>query len=348
MAEFKTVPLSFEHLHHLQIPEDVDIPFDFSCGIDILDRNRILIDKLGISIENQIRLCLCCYNQLCKGRLPVEALANSRWLGDVPKPLQGLTWIEELLISRARVCGSIIRLGQRNNPTAYLGIKGHVVFFPQDMTRLINLLPMSPSSLPDIVKVVWTGKSAPDKSRLRSHFNVRKEKVYNALKWLVDNHEDYKNRVTINETMINEWDREFVAVELLDTIGRVPDPSAEDACRDGFTMDDPDNDDPDNREKTQDLPLTSSGIVDTNNIAEIPDHTTLTRIARLKDDVTINVVTGSKILNQYECPTYFTSAFPCIFPYGTGKHLDSRRQHKLPLLSWVALLLRHSSRSLSL
>lgn len=119
MAEFKTVPHSFEHLRHLQIPEDVDIPFDFSCGIDILDRNRILIDKLGISIENDIRLCQCCYKQLSKGRLPREALANFRWVGDVPEPLQGLTWIEELLISRARVCGSIMRLGQRHNPNAF-------------------------------------------------------------------------------------------------------------------------------------------------------------------------------------------------------------------------------------
>ena len=131
-------------------------------------------------------------------------------------------------------------------------------------------------------------------------------------------------------------------MELLDSIGRVLDPSAEDGSRDGFAMDDPDDDD-----NTDDLPLTSSGIVDTNNIAEIPDTTTLNRLAQLKDDVTINVITGSKVLNQYNCPTYFTSAFPCIFPYGTGKHLDARRQHKLSLLAWVTLLLRHSSRSVS-
>ena len=139
--------------------------------------------------------------------------------------------------------------------------------------------------------------------------------------------------------MINDWDPDFVAVELLESIGRVSDPSAEDACRDGFAMDDPDNDD-----NADDLPLTSSGIVDTNNIAEIPDSTILTRLAQLKDGITINVITGSKILNQYDCPTYFTSAFPCIFPYGTGKHLDARRQHKISLLAWVTLLLRHSSR----
>jgi hypothetical protein len=55
-------------------------------------------------------------------------------------------------------------------------------------------------------------------------------------------------------------------------------------------------------------------IVDTNNITEIPDSTTLTRLAQLRGDVTINVITGSENLNQYNCPTYFTSAFPLYFP----------------------------------
>ena len=88
------------------------------------------------------------------------------------------------------------------------------------------------------------------------------DKVYNALKWLFDNHEDYRNHVTINESIINDWESKFIAVELLESIGRISDPLAEDACQDGFSMDDPDNDD-----NTDDrLPLTSSGIVDTNNI----------------------------------------------------------------------------------
>ena len=200
---------------------------------------------------------------------------------------------------------------------------------------------MSPACLPDVVKVVWTGKSAPDKRQLRSRFTVRKDKVYNALKWLIANHEDYKNNVSIDGNMIGDWESTFVAVELLNSIGRVSDPSAEDACRDGFAMDNPDTD-----QTAGDLPFTSSGIVDVNNIAEIPDSTTLERLAQLKDDITINVVTGSKILNQYNCLTYFTSAFPCLFPYGTGKHRDTRRgDNELSLLKWVTLLLRHSSRS---
>jgi len=358
ITEFEIVLDSYGPLRrHLRIPEHVDIPFDFSCGIDLLDQNRVLIDKLGITQDKRIYLCRGCHNQFSKDCQPSEALANFRWVGPVPEELRDLTWIEELLIARVHVCGSIVRLGQRNNPSSFFGIKGHVVFLPQDTTRLIDLLPMSPASLSDMVKVVWTGKSKPDRSCLRSRFMVRKHKVYNALKWLVENHDDYRNNVTIDEERINGWESTFVAVELLDSIGHVSDSSVEDTARDGFAMDNPDDDDiaddNDNADAVDDtaydLPFTSSGIVDVNNIAEVPDATTLNRLAQLKADITANVVTGSKVLNQYDCDTYFTSAFPTLFPYGTGKHRDPRREGKgqLPLLKWVSLMLRHSSRFVS-
>ena len=161
------------------------------------------------------------------------------------------------------------------------------------------------------------------------------------------------NNVTIDEERINGWESTFVAVELLDSIGHISDSSVEDAARDGFAMDNPDDDDiahdTAHDDTAHDLPFTSSGIVDVNNIAEIPDATTLNRLAQLKGDITANVVTGSKVLNQYDCDTYFTSAFPTLFPYGTGKHRHPKRDDKgqLPLLKWVSLMLRHSSRSVS-
>jgi hypothetical protein len=153
----------------------------------------------------------------------------------------------------------------------------------------------------------------------------------------------FRNNVTIDEESISGWESTFISVELLDSIGHVSNPSAKDASQDRFGMDNPDDD-----ETTDDLPFTSSGIVDFNNITEIPDATTLSRLAQLKADVTANVVTSSKILSQYEYDTYFTSAFPTIFPYGTRKYRDARRQDKQSLLlKWVSLMLRHSSRFVS-
>src|SRR5438046_8157878 len=83
IAEFEVVLDSCEPLRHFCIPENVNIPFDFSCGIDSLDQNHILIDKLGITQDKRILLCRVCHDQLSKDRQPSEALANFRWVRPV-------------------------------------------------------------------------------------------------------------------------------------------------------------------------------------------------------------------------------------------------------------------------
>src|SRR5436190_22636025 len=112
-------------------------------------------------------------------RLPTPSLANYRWVGTVPEELQGLTWLEELLVARAHLVGRVIRLEERKT-TSYFTLKGHTILLPQDTTRLVDLLPISPSSLPEVVKVVWTGKSMLEKQKLWTHFTVQKWQVQDA------------------------------------------------------------------------------------------------------------------------------------------------------------------------
>jgi len=49
IAESEVVLPSYNPPHHLRVPENANIPFNFSRGIDILDQNLVLIDKLGAS-----------------------------------------------------------------------------------------------------------------------------------------------------------------------------------------------------------------------------------------------------------------------------------------------------------
>src|SRR5436190_6869102 len=61
IMEFEIVLDSYGPLRrHLRIPEDVDIPFDFSYGIDLLNQNHVLINKLGITQDKCIYLCQVC------------------------------------------------------------------------------------------------------------------------------------------------------------------------------------------------------------------------------------------------------------------------------------------------
>jgi hypothetical protein len=105
-----------------------------------------------------------------------------------------------------------------------------------------------------------------------------------------------------------------------------------------------------------DIPFNVSGILDMNSITCVPEIATLQALANTQmkaqnrpsitsaGDTTTNVVTGSRILSDFHDPTYFTSAFPTVFPYGTGKHIDPRCAKELDLSTWVELLLKHSSR----
>jgi hypothetical protein len=150
---------------------------------------------------------------------------------------------------------------------------------------------------------------------------------------------------------MSAWESTVVATELLDSMAHVADASAEDASRSGFATEDPDVDGFEG-----DIPFNVSGILDVNNVTQSPDIITLETLADAKRraqnqgqlvpvaEITVNVVTGGNILSEYCDPTYFTSAFPTLFPYGTGKHLDSRRPKALQLSTWVQLLLRNSSR----
>jgi len=129
--------------------------------------------------------------------------------------------------------------------------------------------------------------------------------------------------------------------ELLDVVGGLEDGSEEDNARVGVATEDVDN-----AELEGDLPLTTSGIADIEGVSQPGQLKALQHISLWKDDKMINVLTGSNILNEETLPSYFTSAFPTIFPWGTGKHLDNRRtgESRLDLKRWMQLLLKNSSR----
>ena len=313
------------------------VPFDFSCGVARFDENQVMIDRLAVDHSSgQISICVDCYKSLDNDCKPAEALANFRWIGDVPPELRGLTWIEEMLVARAHVVGRVVRLQDREAP-GYSALKGHVILLPQDTTRLLDVLPISPASLSDLVYIVWVG-NAPNRTKLSPFFTVRKQKVLDALRWLCNNHDDYRN-VTINDTELSNWDSVFITENLLNSIAQVSDTSTDDASRSGLATEEIDNVNVDG-----DLPMTSSIILDTNSVKDSPDLTTLDMLTKLKTVTVINIVDGVTIMDDRTEGVYFTSAFPTLFPWGTAKHIDQRRESKLPLQKWIELMIKNSSR----
>jgi hypothetical protein len=154
------------------------VPFNFSSGIEEIDNQHIMIDPLGIAqtARRPSSVCICesCQKSLKNNARPPELLAHFRWVGPVPPELQGLTWIEELLIARAHLNGTIVRLQNRNS---HFGLKGHAILLLQDTTRLLDILPLPPSVLPDIVRVVWVGRPVRSADSLYDHFSVQTQRL---------------------------------------------------------------------------------------------------------------------------------------------------------------------------
>jgi hypothetical protein len=91
------VPASSSLLHLLAV-DPSKVHFPFACGIPSIDDRHIMIDPLAICSEDgdiRITICKICKPDLQRGKLPSIALANSRWVGEVPPELQNLTWIEQ-------------------------------------------------------------------------------------------------------------------------------------------------------------------------------------------------------------------------------------------------------------
>jgi hypothetical protein len=328
-------------LSRLQV-DPVNVPYNFATGFQVLDDQHLLVERTGIYFDSHVNtyrlfLCTSCVSQLTSHRLPPAALANFRWIGEVPEVLQNLTWIEERLIARAHITGCIYRL-QRQSNASYLGLKGHAVVYPQDTRALLNILPVPPSRLPDTIRVVWTGKSSPSLVELRNTLSVRTQRVYDALLWLCAHHEDYRN-VTVDYAEFARWPAVYIAEDLLTTMGHISNNISEQIDRAGPA----DEDDIDSFNVRHDI-ITSSGILDTNDISQSANAITLRRLASLSDEDHIKVVHGSNLMSSWDNTAYFTSAFPSLFPYGTGKHKDPRRSKQLSLKEWTCLLLRHCSR----
>ena len=71
--------------------------------------------------------------------------------------------------------------------------KGNTITFPQDIVKIAKILPAESNILADCLKVIFIESEKPSKVALIKIFTVLREKVHNALLFLVDNHPLYFN-----------------------------------------------------------------------------------------------------------------------------------------------------------
>ncbi len=223
--------------------------------------------------------------------------------GVVPPELEGLTQVEQMLISAVLPMMAIYHL-----PHGQLGYRGHIINLPQDVSGFASSLPRIPNELDVIIVRKKTDAG------LHRDFHVRRSRVLGALQWLKNNNIYYEN-IAINND----------AVAMLPEHGQLPEipvittDTAVGQCN--SEQIDTDSDDPYNAHLTGTfVPVNHRKLTEEEtvrqSVTERQQHTTAVPWPHI----------GDQPVNEFHAEGYFTCAFPTLFPTGKADFSAPRQR----------------------
>lgn len=330
------------------------------------------LDRCG-KHYNDWDVCLPCLKSLSQNTLPTfSALnrVNMTMCQNYPSVLEDLSPVEECLMSKCHPLGMIIKLrpGGHTSPLNYRALRGHFIVIPQDPEPLLEILQDPALSLHSMIRVFWLGKQPATHSDLSPFLLVRKKTILAALQYLVRYNRVYQN-TTINHQMLDTWSDEFIPPELQENIISVD--LADSHEREGYSI----HLDSGNYENElqaahdteldldNNVPLmTGSVSTDINGERQNPDRRLLNALLNVVSDqpvpstqrthgrhrqhiptLSYTIQGHAALMDHWDDPTYFTAAFPSLFPLGIGGHLEDR-PFAVSLASFAEWALRHHSR----
>jgi hypothetical protein len=283
---------------------------------------------------------------------------------DYPAALEYLTPVEECLIAKCHPLGIILKLrpGGHTTPAAYRALRGHFIVIPQDPEPLLEILPSPTLALHDVIRVFWLGKRPATYTDLSPFLLVRKQKVLAALQYLIRHNQVYQD-TTINRDIIDSWDDEFIPSDLQENIMSIGLPDGHE--REGYSIHLESGNYENDLQAAQDTELdvennaplmTGSISTDINSERQNPDRRLLNTLLNVVSTQHMHELVQHRIprlsyriqghatpVDHYDDQTYFTAAFPTLFPLGIGGHLDDR-PFSLSLASYAEWALKHHSR----
>ena len=210
--------------------------------------------------------------------------------GPVPPELQGLTQVEEMLISPVMPIMSVYRL-----PHGQLSYSGHVINLPQDVASFVSSLPRDPSQL-DVVVVRKEGSAGPHKD-----FKVRRSRVLHALQWLIDNN-PYFSSISLDHDVLAQ----------LPENGELPGLSTVTVSDDGDS-----NDSTTQQGEASDSDQLSSSFVPLVH-RKTTEREAVEQVVSEQPTPVVWPPQGENPLNEFHSEGYITKAFPTLFPTGAA------------------------------
>ena len=216
----------------------------------------------------------------------------------VPPELQGLSQVEEMLISAVMPIMTVYRL-----PHGQLGYNGHVVNLPQDVGAFVATLPRLVHEL-DVLVVRREGVSGVHKD-----FKVRHARVLSALRWLKANNVYYRN-ITISDSALEQLPQHgdvttLPSVDIQD--------SSSDIAEHASTSEDPYDEDlsqtfvPMRPRIGTEQEVLTQGIADRQNVS----------LSCHQQPLPWPNIANTPI-NEFSTEGYMTCAFPVLFPTGAA------------------------------
>ncbi len=301
----------------------------------------VMLDPHGITFSNDgdgysADLCSECHRYLKRGRLPPLALANGMYLGgEVPEPLRGLTFIEEAVIARHRAKSCIVQLKDDDDgfykPNTQRGFRGHIIVYPQRPDNLASILPPAVEDIVTPICIVFVGSRPPDKEWLRNKAKpliVRREKIKNALMWLVEHNPLYAD-VQIDEDRLSVLPSDG----LLDYhIEHVPSNTVQDALTSRYDANSQFCLEYDERAAQGHARMSFDHVVVTDVDGRAPAHelrAAAIRHIKQKGGSYLEIPHGPTPVNEFCNPSLFPLIYPTLFPYGVGGFEDDQRAVKV-------------------
>lgn len=150
-------------------------------------------------------ICTECLSQLQNNKCPELSLANNMWIGDVPFELKILSLPEVILVSHFLPAAYVVKLYLKKSKAKWIpadqltkALRGNVASYflkTEDVAPMVDegYLPAHPSILAATIAVTFIGQRSISLKALKTLFTVEKQKVANALCWLIANNKLYQN-----------------------------------------------------------------------------------------------------------------------------------------------------------
>ena len=257
-------------------------------------------------------VCLRC----SRDKAVPKKFSNDNYMipSSVPLQLQGLTQIEEMLIARAI---PIMRVYVK--PGGQRGYSGHCINLPQNILELAESLPRYAKEIP-LILVTMNGKDNTYKDVI-----VRKEKVHNALIWLINNNPLYKD-ITVNKNALDALPVNGVPNDLQSIDTNVENQSVSYV------------------DKTEDEEEIFDRHTDTSSFlpqaeSDLLEHDAIKNDLKYEDKLKWPTI-GKQPLNEYATPFLATMAFPTLFPDGKGDPTNPTLYIDIPLSGRIQHLIK--------